>query len=216
MGCFNKVVSFCRVDIISQPSVLRTCTLFSNRTHSSISTRSRTYTTDISQPSSTWSVEAVQLFHRLNELTKDEKWMKLPRYSQEGLDKRSMITAVGDKMYSGAVFICISEMMAKSVVTFGPWLQGGPNHVHGGAVAAIHDSSMGLTANICVAPSVTAYLNNNFRRGLKLGTTVLLSSKVDRIEGRKIFLSSKMTCPDEKIVYSDATALFIAYERDET
>ena len=52
-------------------------------------------------------------------------------------------------------------------------------------------------------------LNFTCFSGIPLGTTALVTSKVDEVDGRKVLLSSAITSPDEKTVYSDSTALFL-------
>jgi len=171
----------------------------------------RHYTTggETSLPSPSWPEEAVQLYHQLHALTLDGSWIKIRRWPDQDSERRGMMTATGEKMFSGAMFLCPQENIAKSVIIFGPWLQGGLNHVHGGGIAAVHDSNIGMCSNITVGPSVTANLNINFKKGLVLGSATLATSKVERVEGRKVYLSSVLTSCDGSVVYSDATALFI-------
>ena len=44
---------------------------------------------------------------------------------------------------------------------------------------------------------------------LPLGTIALVESKVDKIEGRKVFGSSELKSPDGKVTYVTANAIFI-------
>lgn len=47
---------------------------------------------------------------------------------------------------------------------------------------------------------------------LPLGTTALVESWVDKVEGRKIFGSAELKSPDGKVTYLTANALFIQLE----
>ena len=44
---------------------------------------------------------------------------------------------------------------------------------------------------------------------LQIGQTTLYSSELEKVEGRKVFVRSKVTCSEERIVYSEASALFL-------
>ena len=47
---------------------------------------------------------------------------------------------------------------------------------------------------------------------LPLGTTALVESRVDKVEGRKIFGLAELKSPDGKVTYVTANALFIQLE----
>ena len=51
-----------------------------------------------------------------------------------------------------------------------------------------------------------------FHSFLPLGTTALVESWVDKVEGRKIFGSAELKSPDGKVTYLTANALFIQLE----
>ena len=53
-----------------------------------------------------------------------------------------------------------------------------------------------------------------FRR-LKLGDAVIVKAHVRSVEGRKVLLYSEMVSPDEAVVYSDSTALYVLLKRTE-
>lgn len=91
----------------------------------------------------------------------------------------------------------------------GPHLQGVPGFLHGGAIATMIDSTLGMSAVIAGGSVMTANLNINFKRPISLCSVVLINSQLDKIEGRKLFFSSNIQSIDEKILHTEATGLFI-------
>lgn len=47
---------------------------------------------------------------------------------------------------------------------------------------------------------------------LPLGTTVLVESWIEKVEGRKIYASAQLKSPDDKVTYVTANALFIRFQ----
>lgn len=74
----------------------------------------------------------------------------------------------------------------KARVWFGPETEGPPGHAHGGAVAAVLDEVLGLSAWVAGHPVVVANLNTSFRNLLPLKTVVTVDSEVVSINGRKV------------------------------
>ncbi|MFO7765504.1 MAG: PaaI family thioesterase [Pelovirga sp.] len=74
----------------------------------------------------------------------------------------------------------------KARVWFGPETEGPPRHAHGGAVAAVLDEVLGLSAWAAGQPVVVANLNISFRHLLPVKTVVTVDSEVVSIDGRKV------------------------------
>ncbi|XP_036129133.1 acyl-coenzyme A thioesterase THEM4 [Molossus molossus] len=91
----------------------------------------------------------------------------------------------------------------------GPYLQGMPGCLHGGAIATMIDATVGTSAMIAEGIVMTANLNINFKRPVPLCSVVLINSQLDKIEGRKLFISCNVQSVDEKTLYTEATSLFI-------
>nr|XP_033496916.1 acyl-coenzyme A thioesterase THEM4 [Epinephelus lanceolatus] len=108
-----------------------------------------------------------------------------------------------------AMFINIKEQKCVCIFQAGPLLEGAPGHVHGGAIAAVIDTVIAAHAAVHCGPVMTANFNINYRSPIPLGSTVLLESCVDKKEGRKIFLSCKVTSTDGSKVHTETTALFL-------
>lgn len=94
----------------------------------------------------------------------------------------------------------------------GPCLQGVPGFVHGGAVATMIDTAVGMSAVLAGGVVMTANLNIDFKRPIPLCTAVVLNSQLEKVEGRKVFVSCAIRSVDEKTLHTEATGLFIKLE----
>jgi acyl-coenzyme A thioesterase PaaI-like protein len=97
---------------------------------------------------------------------------------------------------------------------FGARTMGPPGHVHGGAMAATLDEAMGAAAwmnnHHCVAATITI----SFLAMLPIGTETIVEARIDRVEGRKIHLSSTLADPSGRIV-AQGTSLFIVLKDEQ-
>lgn len=91
---------------------------------------------------------------------------------------------------------------------FGPRTEGPPGHAHGGSIAAVLDEAMGAAAWFAGHAVVAARLTVDFRAMLPLETVVLIETRLDRVEGRKVHLVSRMTDPGGTLI-SEGSGLFI-------
>ncbi|KAF6739739.1 Acyl-coenzyme A thioesterase THEM4 [Oryzias melastigma] len=188
---------------------------------------------DFSLPNSSWGEEMMRLYEHYNGHTETEgeenqerKWNRLPSYN------RSLKYAAGGVYLSkliqskarlftrnirdpGAAFeyvLFIDKEKEKCVCIFqaGHLLEGPPGHVHGGAIATMIDTVTGTHASAISAPVLTANLNIDYRSPIPLGSTVLIESTLEKTEGRKLFISCKVTSTDGSKRHTDATALFVS------
>jgi acyl-coenzyme A thioesterase PaaI-like protein len=100
-----------------------------------------------------------------------------------------------------------------AVVRLGEKLCGHRGIVHGGATAAICDELFGWTAHHC-APGTptrifTANLSVNYLVPLPANTTVVVTTRLARVEGRKLFLECVVESVDGATRYASGTSLFI-------
>jgi acyl-coenzyme A thioesterase PaaI-like protein len=104
------------------------------------------------------------------------------------------------------------ELLA--VITFGKSLNGYPGVVHGGILGLLIDNSFGiLFLNLNKPMSVTANLSINYRAPTYASTQVVLYAKIDRVEGRKMFMTASIWDAKSGKVLVDATTLFIAIKK---
>jgi acyl-coenzyme A thioesterase PaaI-like protein len=93
-------------------------------------------------------------------------------------------------------------------VTFGRFYHGGGGAVHGGGIPLVFDEILGRLAGDGGRPrSRTAYLHVNFRKITPLNRPLQFSGSVDKIEGRKLYLSGALT--DGEDLLADAEGLFV-------
>lgn len=75
---------------------------------------------------------------------------------------------------------------------FGRETQGPPGHVHGGAMAAVLDEAMGGVCWMNGHRTVAAKISVSFIAMLKLETETMVEARVERTEGRKIYVRAKL------------------------
>jgi acyl-coenzyme A thioesterase PaaI-like protein len=81
--------------------------------------------------------------------------------------------------------------------------------VHGGEVAHVFDSVLGLASSVLTGGprQRTAYLHINYRQIVPIEKELQIDAGVDRVEGRKIFVSGRLS--DGEKVLTDSEALFV-------
>ena len=97
---------------------------------------------------------------------------------------------------------------------FGAKTMGPPGHVHGGAMAATLDEAMGAAAWMNNHPCVAATITISFLAMLPIETETIVEARIDRVEGRKIHLSSTLTDPSGRVV-AQGTSLFIVLKDEQ-
>lgn len=98
-----------------------------------------------------------------------------------------------------------------AVIKFGNALNGHPGIVHGGILGLLIDNSFGILFLLLNKPlCVTANLNINYRNPTLASTQVVLYAKVDRSQGRKLFMTSVIEDAASHRLLVEASTLFIA------
>ncbi|XP_064209463.1 acyl-coenzyme A thioesterase THEM4 isoform X1 [Anguilla rostrata] len=189
---------------------------------------------DYSLPNTSWSSEMLRLYEHYNIMCEVEtergdkikgQWSRLPSYnrflkyapggqylSKLLLAKARLFTRNIEEQGAGFEYVVFENKQEKTCVCVfqaGHLLEGPPGHVHGGAIATIIDSVTGTHATCHSGPAMTANLTINYRSPIPLGSVVLVHSSLDKIEGRKIFISCQVTSSDGSKLHTEATALFI-------
>ena len=93
-------------------------------------------------------------------------------------------------------------------VVFGSAYEGPPGCVHGGYVAAAFDEVLGYAETFTGAPGMTGTLNVVYRTPTPLHTDLVFHAAVDRVEGRKIFVTGTLHAGDR--LCAEATGIFIS------
>jgi uncharacterized protein (TIGR00369 family) len=91
---------------------------------------------------------------------------------------------------------------------FGSKTMGPPGHVHGGAMAATLDEAMGAVCWMNGHKVVAATITINFLAMLPIETETIVAASIERIDGRKVHLRSKIVDPSGRIV-AEGSGLFI-------
>jgi acyl-coenzyme A thioesterase PaaI-like protein len=99
------------------------------------------------------------------------------------------------------------ELVARA--WFGPETEGPPGHSHGGAMAALLDEVLGLSAWASGHPIVVGRLDIHFSQLLPLETVMQVDSEVLSVAGRKIKVKGRIVGADGT-VYASADALCIS------
>ncbi|PKW17476.1 thioesterase superfamily protein [Saccharopolyspora spinosa] len=93
-------------------------------------------------------------------------------------------------------------------VTFTRIHLGDGGAVHGGVTALLFDEVLGRFANHGRQPARTAFLHVNYRRLVPLDVDLDILTKVDRAEGRKLYITAELS--HDGTVLADAEGLFVA------
>ena len=93
-------------------------------------------------------------------------------------------------------------------VTFGAAYEGPPGCVHGGFLAAAFDEVLGVAQSLTGRPGMTGTLTIRYRRPTPLHAPLQFVGRVERVEGRKIFVTG--TCTSAGEITAEAEAIFIS------
>jgi len=88
--------------------------------------------------------------------------------------------------------------------------EGPPGFVHGGITGLLLDEVLGQAATSIGHWGMTAYLNITYRRALPIDVELELTARVDRIDGRKTYVTGAIAvAADPGTAFVQAEALFI-------
>lgn len=86
---------------------------------------------------------------------------------------------------------------------FGLETQGPPGHVHGGAMAAVLDEAMGGACWMNGHRTVAAKISVSFLEMVKLQTETTVESRIERVEGRKVYVRAALMDGERRVAESD-------------
>jgi acyl-coenzyme A thioesterase PaaI-like protein len=99
------------------------------------------------------------------------------------------------------------EQHVAAHVTLGRFYLGSGGAAHGGVLGLIFDEILGRLANTGRTRSRTAFLHVNFRHITPIGPELRVTARVDRVQGRKRFLSGAIH--HDGTLTADAEGLFV-------
>uniref|UniRef100_A0A8D0KN00 Acyl-coenzyme A thioesterase THEM4 n=1 Tax=Salvator merianae TaxID=96440 RepID=A0A8D0KN00_SALMN len=210
----------CRLDAVRSRGVVDRISLvpFSNAS----------VTTDCALPNDSWSPDMLEQFNKFMEMTRDGTWKRLPSYRKfmekvtlggkeyvlkRAPNSRFFMRSI-DKEGLGFEYVMFLNQAQKRLVCLfqpGIYLEGPPGFAHGGSTAAILDSTLGGCAFYMAGRIMTGNLNINYKSPIPLGSVVLVESKLDRVEGRKVFMTGHIRSADGQTLHAEATgkSLFV-------
>jgi acyl-coenzyme A thioesterase PaaI-like protein len=100
-----------------------------------------------------------------------------------------------------------ADRRVHGTVVFDRRHEGAPGVVHGGAVAAVLDDTLGSVPLALRTPAVTVNLNIDYRAQVPLDRELVTEAWCERVEGRKIHLAGRLL--DGATVLAETTALFL-------
>lgn len=90
--------------------------------------------------------------------------------------------------------------------------------VHGGLTAAVFDGALGTLFTLSGTPGFTANLQVDYRKPVPIPSRLLLRCSIDNVDGRKMFISGKLTEAEigsngegSGALFAEATSLFLAW-----
>ena len=99
-------------------------------------------------------------------------------------------------------------------IVFGAFYLGGGGAVHGGSIPLFFDEVMGWLAAYQAGRARTAYLHVNFRNPTMLGRALKFSVRIERLEGRKIFIAGALM--DGDTLLADVEGLWVRLRAGQT
>ncbi|XP_065668520.1 uncharacterized protein LOC136088552 isoform X2 [Hydra vulgaris] len=92
---------------------------------------------------------AAACFNKLENLVLEHNWQihSIEKWKGE-LAERHYGGYKDIDIYQGCFFYSKIENKAKALITYGPYLEGFIGHVHGGAIATLHDEVAGIVATL--------------------------------------------------------------------
>ncbi|KAM8921531.1 acyl-coenzyme A thioesterase THEM4 [Pelodytes ibericus] len=212
----------CRgTDICHRPITLQTACCIPS--HFSVShPRPTDASRDFGLPNATWSHNLQALFNKYQELSKSGSWKRIPSFNTTvnhiggellgtKRDKRLFTRNLEQDGLGFEYTMFYNKTLRRMVCLFqpGPYLEGNPGFTHGGCIATIIDSTAGAGVVYTYGTVMTANLNINYRNPIPLGHTVIVDTVVDKVEGRKVYSTCQIRSNDDKLLHTEATALFI-------
>lgn len=148
---------------------------------------------------------AIEMLDELNELLKGvevPEW-ETPSWSRRGLESRGSITV------PPIMVTDVGEDTVTARVRMSRYHLGGGAAAHGGQIGVVFDYVLAVAGLIITeSPMRTAYLNISYRSLTPLDTDLVATARVDRIDGRKIYISAQL-CDGERLC-ADADSMFLS------
>ena len=133
---------------------------------------------------------------------------------ENGFFDRSPIVGLSNPLAAPLALAMAQEDGRRVVVghvEFNAAYEGPPGNVHGGMVAAAWDEVLGMAQSLSGQAGFTGTLTIRYRSPTPLYEPLVFRAWVDRVEGRKIFVSGR--CHAGERLTSEAEGIFITVDR---
>lgn len=111
----------------------------------------------------------------------------------------------------GLQFDVADDGHVSATFTFDENKEGPAGLVHGGALAAVMDEAITVAAFVNNRGGLTVNLNVDYQAPVPIGEQVVATGQIDRIDGRKTFLSAELRLKDNSRAVR-AKGLFISID----
>jgi acyl-coenzyme A thioesterase PaaI-like protein len=139
-------------------------------------------------------------------------------FATEASSYRSHMSLVGGLSHPIApeLNLVTDENGGTGEVVVGRLFQGGPGLVHGGVVALLIDHAMGCVAAQPDRPAMTVQLTLRYRRPTPLEVPLTVRVRLDRVDGRQLYLSATISARGEVTVEAEGIFLTLTSENLQT
>jgi acyl-coenzyme A thioesterase PaaI-like protein len=103
--------------------------------------------------------------------------------------------------------------MARFDIECPPAYEGGPGVAHGGWTAEVLDEALGHVPILHNQLTVTGTITVRFVKPVPIGRPLEASSWVDRIDGKKWFISGQLVLASSGALLAEATGVWVARDR---
>ena len=98
-----------------------------------------------------------------------------------------------------------------ATAAFGPRAEGAPGLVHGGAILTVLDEALGAAAWLAGKAVMTASLSTDFRKGVPLGATLLVETRLLGERHRLVTLEGALRDANG-VIYAEAAGRYIVLD----
>ncbi len=108
-------------------------------------------------------------------------------------------------------FNVLEDGSASLQITLPDHYGGPPGIIHGGILGTLLDEAMTVATFEARVPGLTASMTLNYKTSVPRGSTVVVTGRVERVEGRKVYCAGEIRLEDGMLA-AEATALFVQHE----
>ncbi len=108
-------------------------------------------------------------------------------------------------------FHVLEDRSSSARITLPDHYGGPPGIIHGGILGTLLDEAMTVAAFEARVPGLTASMTLDYKVPVPRGSTVLVTGRVERVEGRKVYCAGEIRLEDGTLAVA-GTALFVQHE----